>query len=364
MNIAIIPAGIEYLKNELFNSKSRLNRDNCFEPFLLLKKELLKRGHRINTYDLFNLNEIDILIVYRIDFMIKHFLKVMRSNDHCRVFYMMTEPPIISKLHEFKYLKEFQFDKIFTWNDSEIRKSDQVVKLNYVNPKINTKIIPKVPFNNKQLITTIVGNKSSNFPNELYSERLNVAKYFSTKNEKFSLFGRGWGNDNRSWIKKIWKGEVVEKKEVLQNYKFTLCFENSSGYEGYITEKIFDAFSAGSVPIYYGAKNVEDYIPKNTFINYKDFSSPEKLYERLIEIDENQYLEYQLNIKNYLKTESYKQFCSESFYETLGKYIPMETVERKRSYVALRFRLALGLLQKWRIIMGIKRYFFEITTNI
>ncbi len=46
-------------------------------------------------------------------------------------------------------------------------------------------------------------------------------------------------------------GNIANKIEWLQSYKFNLCFENSS-YPGYLTEKLFDAFAAGCVPIYWG----------------------------------------------------------------------------------------------------------------
>ncbi|MGX2982084.1 glycosyltransferase family 10 domain-containing protein [Helicobacter sp. 23-1045] len=46
-------------------------------------------------------------------------------------------------------------------------------------------------------------------------------------------------------------GAVENKHKWLQSYKFNLCFENSS-YAGYLTEKLFDAYSAGCVPIYWG----------------------------------------------------------------------------------------------------------------
>lgn len=46
-------------------------------------------------------------------------------------------------------------------------------------------------------------------------------------------------------------GRIGNKLEWLKDYKFHLCFENST-YPGYLTEKLFDAFSAGCVPIYWG----------------------------------------------------------------------------------------------------------------
>lgn len=41
------------------------------------------------------------------------------------------------------------------------------------------------------------------------------------------------------------------KLKWLRNYRFHICFENSS-YPGYLTEKLFDAYAAGCIPIYWG----------------------------------------------------------------------------------------------------------------
>lgn len=44
------------------------------------------------------------------------------------------------------------------------------------------------------------------------------------------------------------------KLDYLRQFKFNLCPENSNN-EGYVTEKIFDALTAGCIPIYWGANN-------------------------------------------------------------------------------------------------------------
>lgn len=55
--------------------------------------------------------------------------------------------------------------------------------------------------------------------------------------------GGGWRNNI---------GHSVENKHKwIQGYKFNICFENSS-YPGYLTEKLFDAYNAGCIPIYWG----------------------------------------------------------------------------------------------------------------
>jgi hypothetical protein len=67
------------------------------------------------------------------------------------------------------------------------------------------------------------------------------------------------------------------KLQVTAQYKFTLAFENSTTTD-YVTEKFFDPFRAGSVPVYLGAPNVEDFAPGNhCFIRAADFPGPGEL---------------------------------------------------------------------------------------
>lgn len=45
-----------------------------------------------------------------------------------------------------------------------------------------------------------------------------------------------------------------DKEEYLRQFYFNICPENSDSY-GYVTEKIFEAISAGCIPIYWGSYN-------------------------------------------------------------------------------------------------------------
>ena len=45
-----------------------------------------------------------------------------------------------------------------------------------------------------------------------------------------------------------------DKHKYVREFKFNICPENVNRF-GYVTEKIFDAFRAGSIPIYYGSDN-------------------------------------------------------------------------------------------------------------
>jgi len=75
------------------------------------------------------------------------------------------------------------------------------------------------------------------------------------------------------------------KLDIIAGYKFDLSFENARA-EDYVTEKFFDPLVAGSVPVYLGAPNVEEFAPGDRcFINTADFHSPRDLAEYLIHLD-------------------------------------------------------------------------------
>jgi len=62
-----------------------------------------------------------------------------------------------------------------------------------------------------------------------------------------------------------------------QNYKFVIVFENTLE-TNYVTEGFFDTLLTGSVPIYLGAPNIEDFTPgDNCFVDVRQFENPQSL---------------------------------------------------------------------------------------
>lgn len=74
------------------------------------------------------------------------------------------------------------------------------------------------------------------------------------------------------------------KIDFLSRYKFNLCFENYSCH-GYSTEKIFDAFAANTLPIYWGDKLLPEDINPSRYINVHDFDSFESCMEYVKKVD-------------------------------------------------------------------------------
>lgn len=57
--------------------------------------------------------------------------------------------------------------------------------------------------------------------------------------------------------------------EVISEYKFMICFENSN-FPGYGSEKPINAYSGGAIPIYWGSKEIIELINPNAFVLLKE----------------------------------------------------------------------------------------------
>lgn len=105
--------------------------------------------------------------------------------------------------------------------------------------------------------------------------------------------------------------KIIDKIEFQNQYKFSIAFENSKS-SGYCTEKIVDAFAAGSIPIYYGDINVNKVFNEKAFINIKNSNDFNKAIELIKKIDKddmlyNQYIsEKPINNSKYLNEEQEK----------------------------------------------------------
>jgi hypothetical protein len=76
------------------------------------------------------------------------------------------------------------------------------------------------------------------------------------------------------------------KFDILPEYKFCLCPENSV-YDGYVTEKLIDAYAGGTVPIYSGDSSVAEDFNYNAFLNYQEIKDMEQFVEHVSFFDRN-----------------------------------------------------------------------------
>lgn len=77
--------------------------------------------------------------------------------------------------------------------------------------------------------------------------------------------------------------------ELLKPYRFNIAFENEI-CPGYINEKIFNAFLAGSIPIFDGTRDVFKYFNSDSFIFAGDFATQTELIEYILEVENSKSL--------------------------------------------------------------------------
>lgn len=318
------------LANKIFDiSDTNINRDN-YGYFYFMLKDIFKRTNiDLSTCDI-NKPDISTIVIYNgltqkfIDFGYKKSYLLAIESTH-------VDPMSFDKeYHQY-------FKKIFTWNDDLID-NKKYFKVNYAFDIPKT--IPK-NFVGKKLCCTIAGNKSANHLDELYTKRVDFIRWFEKHHpEEFDLYGTGWNRYRFKGIKVIrvlnkvpcmpelfaklrsqiypsYKGLIDSKFETMQNYKFAICYENIKDQNGYITEKVFDCFFAGCVPIYWGAKNVTEHIPKECFIDKRKFESFEEIYEYIKNMDERTYMSYLDAIEEFLNSSKVDPFRAETFANTI-----------------------------------------------
>lgn len=366
MNVAIVATG-SLSKGRLFDVEN--GRDACLERYRAFQKSAMKLDIHVKTHDQFEFNNIDIIIFHDIHRELGIVLNLVKKNPYAYLFYSPNEPPLISPANSSSFLSFLRVHKILTWNDDVVESLPNATKINIGQPVIRKNQIPQIKFSNKRFIAAVFGAKSSSIKGELYTERLKSFEYFSQKPEGFDLFGTGWAKRTETFLVNAYKGTVESKINTLRNYKFSICYENSSLYRGYITEKIFDCFAAGTVPIYYGAPNISDYISSECYIDFREYESYDHLYEYLISMPEQTYQDYLDSIKKYICTEEYKIFSSFGYANKMCE-LCISTLYCSSSQIStILFKLGLvkAVLKNIPIVFrqpkSFRRFFYELAVN-
>ena len=329
MKIGIVPFYDGLLNNKLFDiTDCNLNADNLITPYFEIK-EKLKDTYDINTIDKYSdLQDVDCVLFFYLDY--KLLLRCIK-NGVKKLVYFAWEPEVVDERHSKKNLRKIEsfFDAIMTWND-DIVDNIKYFKINY--PYFFDKLISVCTieeFNKKKLLVNISGNKFSSHKSELYSERLKVIRFYEQGcGDTFELYGRGWSKGMRTF-----KGECLRKSDVYRNFKFALCLENMCNVNGYITEKIFDCFISGVVPVYWGANNVLNYIPKECYIDYPKFNNICELDNFLSSMTYQDYVKYIDNINRYLQSSKKDLFTSSFFCESMAIVLQKEFCKRGKANI-------------------------------
>ena len=83
------------------------------------------------------------------------------------------------------------------------------------------------------------------------------------------------------------KGDWEKSKiEFMKDYRFTIAFGNAQRYD-YADEKIFDAWNAGTIPVFWGDPKLKEKFNTEAYIDCCDCKTAEEVVERVKEIEED-----------------------------------------------------------------------------
>jgi len=317
------------------------------EPMRVLRDYARSRGIELHTEDVVSRQNL------QPDFSLYVESIPLHSHDvACNNYLIRYETPLTVPLNqEFDYLN--RFDGIFTWDlDLLEGKShpealqriakQKLTEIRIPNPRPKNGLIGEIEsipsyIERPIFCCLIASNRHANLPDkrELYSERAKAIRWFEKNHpQDFRLYGNGWRVPEKRFGKlgkwryrlekivpfilgrpvfKSYQGATETKQAVLLQSKFCVCFENARNIRGYLTEKIFDCLFAGCIPIYWGEPDVAKWIPRECFIDFRDFASYEDLYQFISQISLEQFKKYQIAGQDFLKSKHFYIHSSQAF---------------------------------------------------
>jgi hypothetical protein len=210
----------------------------------------------------------------------------------------------------------------------------------FIPNQIRQEVFPS--FQERSIFSCIINaNKAfpENLSTDLYRERIEVIRWYE-KNaaSDFALYGLGWGKPSPAFspagkakrrLQRLatqllgykpfpsYAGEIENKATVYKNTKFAYCYENVADLPDYISEKIFDCFFSGCVPVYWGSNTIQNHIPKKCYIDRTDFANTNEVHAFLHGITENQYGNYQSAIAQFLSSDAAQRFDTTAYVSTI-----------------------------------------------
>lgn len=272
-------------------------------------------------YDLvFFINEPRVLSI--INFLIRNLFK-----KKIGIYYMADETPISRRRISLIFPKIYKKILVNCISSNKLRKKSNYFFYTQASIPDKAEIIKNKKFilkNNRKKLLCYVGSNIISLSNKgSYRFRNNLLRGLS-KFKNFSLYGRKWNQSvipvdfpliavvNRiPFLKRFLsfrykkkfpqitnKGSVKNKLNTINNYNFTLAIEPYMGEPKMLLEKLFDPMLSGSIPVYYGPKDIS--VPENLFIRIDENTQPKEIIDYLSSFKEPEINEYRNRIYEFL----------------------------------------------------------------
>ena len=318
--------------NKPFMPGAGPNGGEFFLPWRQLRARLLTEGIELNTPDL----NVGWPVAFELHLNAQRKLPVGIPS-----YAYLYEDPIIRPLNA-RRDRLAEYRKVFTSNE-ELIDGDHILRLDYPNDLSVKADMPGWDARD-QFCVMIASNKAllHPHPRNLHAQRVAVIRFFEAQApELFSLYGPGWDKpavQPGSWgriIKRLneWRARLRPpkqrpfpsyrgiypgpKRELLERARFAICYENSRGSPGYLTEKIFDCLASGCVPVYIGTTHSQAPIPAACYIDGDRFADHHEMLAFLRSVTPAQFVRYQQAQMAFLHSPEARRFGNRHFCEVL-----------------------------------------------
>ena len=181
-------------------------------------------------------------------------------------------PQIVNKVMSNLSHYKSKFKYIFTHDRRLVRRAPDFIK--FTHPHATPWIQNKKVYSKTKLVSFIGSNKTMCEGHKFRQKKIAELR------GKLDHFGRGYGNRELPWTINAENGLESGKILGLKDYMFSYAMENGN-HDEIISQKVTDCIATGTVPIFWGSKNIVNYFDKRGIIFLEDLRSVEDLNEDL-----------------------------------------------------------------------------------
>ena len=362
ITLFIDPFSYHFVRDKLFDVRvTSAIGENLSAPWVYLRDWFARRGLEVHTADYLLQDQYRSSQNVFVSFGLRRRCRAVagRPDVQLSAFFAFESPAVEPALYRGLADVQRRFKRVFTFTDAH---SLQPFLRAPLESQIFRKPSPVESVredlwarSDRKFLMMINNNRLPAIDsNELYTERMRAIEYFS-RTDEIDLYGKGWDAPSYQmgigWMpgtlqilmrkaqtawrrirpvpallaaRRVYKGTVPSKLEALSRYTFSICFENAA-LNGYLTEKIFDCFAAGTVPVYQGAPDIETLVWPECFIDMRKFADYGELASFLKSRSANEVARCREAGRAFLASADFKPFTKQAFTERLARVIEDDT---------------------------------------
>lgn len=331
------------LDNRIFSDERRDDKARFMQA---LRAAVRRRGEDMVTLDTVDLRDPGVRHVLYFDYSWRMALHDpwLRQVSRDRRALAMIEPSNVNPSLYYMGGLRGRFKLVFTYDLALLRRHPEYVAIHVPAGAdmlhYRDHPLPRPSFADRQLLVAVNANRWSYMPQSTYRMRLALFRYFERAvGEGFDLYGRDWNRAVGPFQRifglrhlTCYRGEIQseeEKLRIMGRYRFALCVENNATQAGYVSEKMLDCLCARCVPVYHGWRGAQDLVPRDAWIDLREFRSWKALVRFLRSMTAVQHQRYVDAGERFLRSPAAARLTTQNFLDTIANRLCRAPGERE-----------------------------------